>query len=205
MSPLLTFTATLETAINLWLKNDDRSKPRLHRLQGKVIELHLQEFSGSLFFFTAARGVQVLTHYEGSADATITSSMTGLIASHFKNTEDALFSGNIKIAGDTELGEQFQELLTDVDFDWEEQLSRITGDVMAHQAGKLVQGARQLVSQGSATLMQDTTEYLQEEARLLPTRLEIEHFLEQVDDLRSDFDRLDARLQRLQKNQASAQ
>lgn len=205
MSPLLTFTASLETAINLWLKNDDRSEQRLHKLQGKVIELHLQEFSGSLFFFPADRGVQILTRYEGIADATITSSMAGLISSHFKNTEDALFSGNIKIAGDTELGEQFQQLLTDVDFDWEEQLSRITGDVIAHQAGKLVQGARQWVRQGSATLGLDTTEYLQEEARLLPTRSEIEHFLEQVDDIRSSCDRLHARIQRLQKNSASGQ
>ena len=205
MSPLLTFTATLETALNLWLKNDDRTPQRLQLLLGKVIELRFREFSRSLFFFPTERGIQILTSYEGSADATITSSIADLIGSQFKPTEDALFSGNIKISGDTELGEQFQQLLSDVDFDWEEQLSKITGDVVAHQAGKLFQNARRFVHQSTTTLGLDIPEYLQEEARLLPTRVEIEHFLAQVDDLRSSSDRLEARVQRLQQRHDQTQ
>ncbi len=199
MNPLLTFSATLETALNLWLRSDDRSAQRLHQLQGKVVELQLRDFSHSLFFFVSDHGIQILTRYEGTADARITSSMAGLIGSHFKSTEDALFTGNIKIAGDTELGEKFQQLLADIDIDWEEQLSRLTGDVVAHQAGKIVKGARQFVRQSSVTLGLDITEYLQEEARLTPTRIEIDHFLGQVDELRSDSDRLEARVQRLQQ------
>ena len=194
---MLTFTAALETAINLWLKNDDRSAQRLHSLQDKVVELQIREFPGSLFFYPGNSGIQILTRYEGTADATISSSIAGLLRSTFQNPEDALFSGGIKIKGDTELSEQFQSLLSDVDFDWEEHLSKVTGDVVAHQVGKAVQQVLRFTSQTTATIGLDITEYLQEEARLLPTRIEIDHHLNQVDDLRSHSERLVARVQRL--------
>ncbi|MEE9421616.1 MAG: SCP2 sterol-binding domain-containing protein [Gammaproteobacteria bacterium] len=205
MQPMLTFSAALETALNLWLKNDDRSVQRLHALQGKVVELHIREFPGSLFFYPGSSGIQILTRYEGTADATISSSIAGLLHSKFQNPEDALFSGGIKINGDTELGEQFQSLLSDVDFDWQEHLSKVTGDVMAHQVGKAVQHALRFASQTTATIGLDITEYLQEEARLIPARVEIEHYLKQIDDLRSHSDRLDARVQRLKHALDSAQ
>jgi ubiquinone biosynthesis protein UbiJ len=197
MNPMLTFTAALETAINLWLKNDDRSKHRLHSLQGKVVELHIQEIPGSLFFFPGNSGIQILSRYEGQADAAISSSIAGLLRSLFQSSEDALFSGGIKIHGDIELGEQFQSLLSDVDFDWEEHLSRMTGDMVAHQVGKAAQQVLHFASRSTTTIGLDITEYLQEEARLLPTRIEIDHHLKQVDELRSHSDRLVARVQRL--------
>ena len=197
MSPVLTFTAALETAINHWLQNDDRSAQRLQGIQGQVIKFQIREFSQPLYFFTSAAGIQILTRYEGEADATIDTNIAGMLRSLFGNREDALFDGSIKVTGDTELGENFQNLLTEVDFDWEEQLSRVTGDVIAHSFGKIARSARGFITQNTRTLGLDITEYLQEEARLLPTRVEIKHLLDQVDDLRSDSDRLDARVNRL--------
>ena len=83
------------------------------------------------------------------------------------------------------------------DFDWEEQLSRVTGDVVAHQFGKAVRSVRRFVTQSTETLSLDITEYLQEEARLLPAKTEIMQHLQDVDRIRADTDRLDARLHRL--------
>ena len=47
------------------------------------------------------------------------------------------------------------------------------------------------------TLKLDLKEYLQEESGLLPVRREIEIFLGDVDALREDTDRLEARIERL--------
>jgi len=44
---------------------------------------------------------------------------------------------------------------------------------------------------------QNLREYLQEEARLLPTRYEAKEFLDAVDALRDDVERLAARVERL--------
>ena len=45
---------------------------------------------------------------------------------------------------------------------------------------------------------QNVAEYLQEEGRDVPTRVELEEFLESVDHLREATDRLEARLTRLE-------
>ncbi len=105
----------------------------------------------------------------------------------------------MEIRGDTDTGQAFQDILSEVDLDWEEPLSRLTGDVIAHQAGKLVHEGRQFIRQACGTLEQDLSEYLQEEARLLPARIEVHYFLDEVDRLRSDTDRLTARVARLLK------
>ena len=103
----------------------------------------------------------------------------------------------MEILGDSDTGQQFQDMLSAVDWDWEEQLSQLTGDVVAHQAGRLAREAIQFISNSSRTLQQDISEYLQEEARLLPARIEVGYFLEEVDQLRADVDRLSARVDRL--------
>jgi ubiquinone biosynthesis protein UbiJ len=69
--------------------------------------------------------------------------------------------------------------------------------VLAHRAGELARHARQFFEASRETLFQDSGEYLQEEARLLPTRIEVAYFLGDVDRLRDDVERLQARVQRL--------
>ena len=46
----------------------------------------------------------------------------------------------------------------------------------------------------------NTQEYLQEEARLVPAEAELKAYLDAVDDLRMDVDRLEARLKQLEAN-----
>ena len=53
--------------------------------------------------------------------------------------------------------------------------------------------------QSADNLSLDLKEYLQEEARLLPSRYEIEEFLDQADTLRDDVERLAARVERLSR------
>ena len=86
--------------------------------------------------------------------------------------EDALFSGRVEIRGDTDLAHRFSAVLADLDIDWEEQLSRLTGDVVAHEAGKAARASRTLGRPRTGDITrQNLREYLQEEARLLPTPL----------------------------------
>jgi ubiquinone biosynthesis protein UbiJ len=62
---------------------------------------------------------------------------------------------------------------------------------------------QQLQRTGSS-LMHSLEEYLHEEARLLPTRVEIEIAQDEGDALRAATDRLDARISRLERLRASA-
>jgi len=201
MSTPALLSAALESALDLYLKQDPDALQHCAALQDKVIAVNLAGTELTLYFLPDAQGVKVLTHYEGEPDTLLRGTPAGFARLAVESREDALFHGAIEIIGDTETGQQFQDLLAGVDWDWEEQLSKLTGDALAHQVGELVRKGRRWLDESSDTLQQDLSEYLQEEARLLPTRTEIDEFLDNVDQLRTDTDRLAARVERLVKSQ----
>jgi ubiquinone biosynthesis protein UbiJ len=197
MTPATTLAAALETALDLFLKQDPHALRRCIALEGKIIGLDISGLGLSLYFLPGSDGIQVSSHYGGDVDARLTGSPFGFARLALGSREDALFKGAVEIKGDTEIGQQFQDLLADTDWDWEEQLSHITGDIIARQIGNAARLSGKFITDSRNTLEQDVSEYLQEEARLLPTRGEVDNFLEDVDQLRSDTDRLNARIERL--------
>ena len=197
MTPASTLAAALETALELYLKQDPEALRRCAVLEGKVIALDITGVGLSLYFMPGANGILVAGHYEGETDTRLRGSPFGFAKLMLGSREDTLFEGSVEIQGDTEAGQEFQNILSAVDWDWEEQLSQVTGDVIAHQTGSLARKATQFINNSSSTLQQDVSEYLQEEVRLLPGRIEVGYFLEEVDQVRADVDRLSARVERL--------
>lgn len=192
-----TLAAALESALNLYLGQDPGSARRAAGLGGKVIALSVTGTPLTLYFLPDADGVQVLSHYEGDVDTHLSGSPLGFARLTLDRREDALFQGAVKIDGDTATGQQFQELLAGTGWDWEEQLSHVTGDIIAHRVGLLAAQVGRLWRDSRETLASDCSEYLQEEAQLLPTSIEVEYFLNDIDRLRDDAERLQARVQRL--------
>jgi ubiquinone biosynthesis protein UbiJ len=80
----------------------------------------------------------------------------------------------------------------------EEELSRVIGDVAAHQVGNAARAFLEFGRRAAGTLAQNVAEYLQEEGRDVPARTEAEEFNVEVDRLRDDVERLEARLALLQ-------
>ena len=197
MTTASTLAAALESALDLYLKQDPSALKRCSALAGKCIAITLIGTAITLYFLPDGDGVQVLGQYEGDVDTLLTGSPLGFARLGLDSREDALFQGAVQVEGDTGIGEQFQDIFIGGDWDWEEQLSKFTGDIFAHQAGKLVNHTRRFFKDSGNTFADNSSEYLQEEARLLPTRVEISYFLEDVDKLRADADRLNARVERL--------
>ena len=191
--------AGLEAVINRYLRLDPDIGPRLAVLSGRCIAIDLRGLDLTLFIFPDEHGIQLKDHIEGEADTVLRGTPLGM--AHLGlggNTEKTLFSGEVIIEGDVETGQAFKGILDGLDIDWEEQLSRLTGDVIAHQLGNSARLARRVFRHGLATLEEDLGEYLQEELRVLPSRIETENFSADVTRLSMDIDRLAARLKRLQ-------
>jgi ubiquinone biosynthesis protein UbiJ len=108
--------------------------------------------------------------------------------------EAALRTGNIRIEGDAEVAQAFRALLQAAQPDVEEELSRLIGDVGAHQIGNLARGALQFGKRVADTFAQNVSEYLQEESRDVVTRIEVDEFTAAVDQLRDSVDRSEAKL-----------
>lgn len=192
--------ASIENALNQYLSLDPQALSRLEAMEGRVIAIHIIGLNESLYLFPAADGIMVLGDFDGEADTTL--SGTPLALARLGASEDAaalLFSGEVKIAGDTRLGNQFKKILANIDIDWEEQLSVYVGDVAAHQFGNVLRDFSRWFSRSRDSLQMDVAEYLQEESRMLPSNAELERFLNNVDELREAIDRLEARITKIKK------
>lgn len=192
--------SNLESAFNRYLALDPDAGTRLQPLDGRTIALELRGFDLVVWLRVAAGRVCVLPEPEPDtqADTTLRGTPLGFARLGLGgDTTATLFSGDVGITGDVEAGQAFKAVLDELDIDWEEQLAGITGDMVAHQLGNAVRSAGNWLHQGRTTLEQDLGEYLQEELRVVPTRIEIENFIADVDRLRMDLERLEARIRRL--------
>ena len=106
-----------------------------------------------------------------------------------------MLSGEIEITGDVRLGREFKKLLNEIDIDWEEHLAGIVGDVAANQFMQLTKKLGNWSRGAANSIAADLSEYLQEESRDVVSGAEMEMFYHDVDILRNDVDRLEARLE----------
>ncbi|SIT69275.1 ubiquinone biosynthesis protein UbiJ [Ectothiorhodosinus mongolicus] len=190
-------TQLIEEAINRFLGLDADSQARIERMQKAVIAVEITGLDLTLFFLPAADSMQVLSHYDGQADARIAATPLALI-NLATGTSGTQLPEGVVITGDAEVAKQFNDLLRQVDIDWEELLARLTGDIIAHQTGRTLAEIRQWWQRNNQAWQADIAEYLQEESRTLPSPPEVEGFLDAVDALRNDAERLEARLKRLE-------
>ena len=189
----------LESAINRYLLLDPDTGARMATLAGHCIGIDLRGLDLQLFVYPVAQGVRLQHHCDGEADTVLHGTPLGLARLGLgQGTEKTLFSGAVSITGDVEAGQAFKAVLNDMDIDWEEQLSALTGDVIAHQLGNTARRAARALRHGRHALENDIGEYLQEELRVLPSRIETENFSAAVTRLGIDTDRLAARIKRLQ-------
>jgi len=192
--------ALLEATLNRYLRLDPEGFDALAPLHGRVIGVEVLGPNLRLTFVPSPNGLQVLSHYEGEPDCLLRGTPWALARLGLGGKrEQTLFAGEVTIEGNTETAQRFGALWAGLDVDWEEQLSRLTGDPLAHQAGRLVRGLRGWARAAAGSLTADLQEYLQEEARLLPTRIEVGDFADEVDRLRDDVERLAARLKRVER------
>jgi ubiquinone biosynthesis protein UbiJ len=105
-----------------------------------------------------------------------------------------LVNGDLELIGDSAPLLQLRDILGRIDIDWEAPLVEALGDVPGHT---LAQGLRQFFSwsrDAGSSLERQLREFIHEEARLTPPRLEVEDFYRDVDNLALAMDRLEARL-----------
>lgn len=200
----LPFLSAIETAFNAWLKLDGEALPRFAELDGKIIRFHITGLDFNLYFLPASSGIQVLGSYPdkeqgGIVDATIHGSPMALIRlSTSDNAGEAMLKSDVEIEGDMQVAEKFSAILRDVNIDWEELLSKLVGDIIAHQAGQTTRNITGWLKDSRDAMQQNTAEYLTEESNLSPAEAEINDFIKQVDDIRMNVDRLEARIKLLQ-------
>ena len=193
--------APLESLLNRNLAASAAARALCQRLDAKVLALHVEGVPLSVYFKSHGESMSLHTEHQGTPDATLSGSPLSLLRLAGPAPEAALRGGSVHIEGDAEVAQTFSELLKAAQPDLEEELSRVVGDVAAHQIGNAARSALGFARRAQDTFMQNVAEYLQEEGRDVPNRTEAEEFLQGVDKVRDDVERLEARLSLLEKRQ----
>ncbi|HEY8353892.1 MAG TPA: SCP2 sterol-binding domain-containing protein [Methylophilaceae bacterium] len=101
------------------------------------------------------------------------------------------------LEGDTELAAALAKVLRGMSWEYEEDLSRLIGDVPAHKLAEFGRKAGQELRSQSLNLLQMLVEYWQEEQPMLAKKRHVESFNRDVDALREDAERLEKRMEKL--------
>jgi ubiquinone biosynthesis protein UbiJ len=164
----------------------------------------LQQFSGkSVLFNVSFVNATVLILEDGSlamagetnlADATVTIPPSLLIRLLAK---DETAKRQINIEGDTHLVAELTKVLTNMRWDYEDDLSKLVGDIPANKIGGLGRQALNTAKETTINLAEMLSEYWQEENPLIAKKRHVAQFNSEVDTLRADVERFEKRLAKL--------
>lgn len=186
----------VEVAVNAALKQDPDTCERLKAFEQRTVVVNITDFHQFVHISFHQQSVQLSHNDEENADLLISGTSFALLK--LGEHPDNLFSSEIRIHGDVQFAKQLQNVLDGFDFDWEQQLARLTGDVIAQPLAYGLKQSFSWLRSTSESLQLSLSEYLREEAHLLPDKIQIEDYMQAVDKLRADCDRLEARIKRLE-------
>ncbi|MEP0357518.1 SCP2 sterol-binding domain-containing protein [Paraglaciecola sp.] len=202
-------TSGIELGFNQLLNLDTDSQARLAKLNGKSLQVSVKELPFPLLF-SFSEQVEVGAVVESNEHNQAPDCLIELDLNTLPKLQDSsqltqlIQQKKLSLIGDIYIAQTFGDLIKELDIDWEEQLSKYTGDVVAHQT---FSSAKSLLSQAKQELEKAATnigDRMTQADAIAVKPIEMALFSDQVGDLRSDTERLLARLQRLEQAQADS-
>lgn len=197
---LTAVTGAFETALNRALTHAPATRRDLAELEDSVFALHCSSPELEVYLQPTADGIRLMGIYDGD----ITTRVSGKAADFadlVAATDPAatLINGGLALEGDSAPLLEMQRILADLDMDWEAPLTDALGDVAGHQVAQMCRGLAGWGNQASRSLARQLDEFIHEEARLTPPRLELEDFYQDVQDLGMRVDRLQSLAERFRR------
>lgn len=194
----------LDTILNRYLSLDPEMAEKMAAFESRVIAIKLQGMDKTFYLFPQTRikdeCIKLSEHYDGVPDTVLNGSPAALFKMGLaSDVAPKMLKGEVEISGDMRLGLEFKKLLAEINIDWEEHLASFIGDAPAHQATGAAKRFVGWANKAKQAILADVSEYLQEEGRDVVTGAELEMFYEDVDNMRNDVDRLQAKVESLKK------
>ena len=190
-------TERIEALLNRQVASSPRAASLVAGLAGHRLQVDLRHTPWQLTVSSDGVALRLSRATPAATDATIRGSALSLLALAGPSPESVIRRGDVSIEGDAEIANRFRELGARLHPDIEEELSRLVGDVPAHQMGLAARTALGWLRRGLRTTTHNVAEYLAHERRDLVPPAEADGFLRGVDQLREDVDRLQARIDAL--------
>lgn len=203
MSLALLQTALLlpiEALLNGVLALDAASRSRLAALEGKTLAVLPTQPRVALYVSIRNGQVRLAPLFEGNATSTLRGPAGSLLRLLLRgDTPASLAPYGVELQGSTAFMQELQQLLRDLDIDWEFHLGRLIGDLPVAALAQGLDAGADFAGNTLAAARDNVADYLAHETSLLPARSAVEKFRADLLELHLHIDRLQARLDLLQR------
>ena len=134
MDALETLLQPVVGLVNRQIRSTTPARELCGELEGRVVAVGVRNTALSIYVRVEAERIALTGTYDAEPDVVISGSPISLAMLAGPDGETAIRDGSVSLAGDAELAAKFQRLLRYGRPDLEEELSRFTGDVAAHDA-----------------------------------------------------------------------
>ncbi len=186
------FKPLLTRMLNHLITQNNWARGELQPFSGQTVTIHLGPTNANLTILE--NGGLAMAGESALSDASI--SLSPSLALRIL-AKDVSASNQVQITGNIELAKALAKVLQGMRWDYEEDLSKIIGDIPATQANAF---AKKTFSEAKSKVINMTemlTEYWQEENPLIAKKRHVEAFVKDVDQLRDDVERLEKRIEKL--------
>jgi ubiquinone biosynthesis accessory factor UbiJ len=190
--------AAIESLINKALQYDPATSQALIECDGKILQINFTAPAIKLTVLIVENKIRLMSYWDGGVDTQISGSLFALLqlsTTPIHNLKDT----GVSVMGDLQLLARLQKILQQLDIDWEEMLSQLFGDIIGHQTAEMIRHKINWTKQRALTTQRLAGEFVTEELGAIPSRIELENFYQQVDELRLAVDRLSAKFDLLNK------
>jgi ubiquinone biosynthesis protein UbiJ len=186
-------SAPAAAALNHLLRDAEWARAQLIPFVGRIVRFEVAPLA--VAFVIETDGRLAAAPLESEAAALVQVSGPTLVRLVWLRDESA--RQDVRVTGDTALAAALTGVLGALHWDVEEDLSRVIGDVAAHRVAQA--GSAFLAWQGrtATNLAQSLAEYWTEERPVIAGSEAVRAFVQAVDVLRDDTERLEKRVERL--------
>lgn len=202
MQPLDALFTPLVARVNRTLAETTPARKLAAELEGNSFAVRVARSALAIRLTVVSGELRADTDVGDEPDVLVEGPLSGLARMVFADGDMAsLADTGITITGKADIAQKFQRLLKLARPDPEEELAGIIGDAAAHQVGSALRQAADWGRRSGGIIAANVREYLQEEQRDIPSTYEMDRFSRDVQTLRDDVERAEARLARLERRQ----
>ncbi|ADZ92948.1 ubiquinone biosynthesis accessory factor UbiJ [Marinomonas mediterranea] len=194
----LSALSAIEKAINLALEQDSPSLERLTKLSGQQIFLEVDDFNLILQVHIHETGVMLFkpeSMEEVELDPKLDTHVKGPSSAYRKLLEgDGFFDGDLRIQGNAQALMTLHKVLENFELDWEGILADYIGDLPASTLARLLRYQWGITKEVSTQARIQLVNHLQSNSQLLPSKIEFDHLVDDLERFGVQLDRFEAKL-----------
>ncbi|WP_299731819.1 hypothetical protein [uncultured Endozoicomonas sp.] len=201
VDPVITtgLLAALERQVNAVLALDPVTLKKLQHEFGKVVNFRCTSpsFTSSgwnVFVHFEQDGIRLASVCEASVDAVFEGSAVAFSVLAVNRSLPFDQVQGLTVTGDEKLIDQLQHLHQQLEIDWERPLCETFGDIPGHMMAQSIRFMGKHLQRGHQMMTDNLGEYLQEEIGLIPSRIEVEGFATEVEQLAASLSQLEEQI-----------